>query len=215
MRKAINENRTVQLVLIGVLALAGGLMLLKAQGGGETAAAPADATAPAPTAPATGATPAPATAAAPATSAPATTTAGATPVVSGAGAAAVPASLIPGPGLPKGLLSGYRNGKAIALLVRRAGGIDDAIVRGSVDLLQGLPDVKVYVTKARSIARYAWLTQGVNVTDLPALVLLRPRNLSGGQASASVSYGFRGPGSVLQAAEDALYRGPTDRPYHP
>ena len=35
------------------------------------------------------------------------------------------------------------------------------------------------------------------------------------KATASVSYGFRKAGSVLQAAEDALYRGPTDRPYHP
>ena len=203
------------MVLIGVLALAGGLMLLKSKGGGETAAAPADATAPAdPAASAAGAAPAPATTAA-TTAAPAATTAATTPVVSGVGAAAVPTNLIPGPGLPKGLLSGYRDGKAIALLVRRAGGIDDAIVRGSVDLLHDLPNVKVYVTKARQIARYAWLTQGVNVTDLPALVVLRPRKLSGGQASATVSYGFRGPGSVLQAAEDALYRGPVNRPYHP
>ncbi len=212
MRKAINENRSVQLALLGLLALAGLFMVMKAKGGGESTAA--EATAPAdPAAPAPGAAPAPATTAT-ASAAPAATTAAATPVVSGAGAT-VPTNLIPGPGLPKGLLSGYRNGNAIALLVRRAGGIDDAIVRGSVDRLGGLPNVKVYVTKAMHIARYAWLTQGVNVTDLPALVILRPRNLSGGNTTASVSFGFRDSASVLQAAEDALYRGPADRPYHP
>lgn len=214
MRQAINENRTVQLALVGVLALVGGFMLLKSKGGSgsETPAEPA-ATSPAtpgvPTDPgATG------TATDPGATVPAVAPSG-TPAVSGAGAASVPADLIPGPGLPKGLLNAYRHGDAIALLVRRAGGIDDALVRNSVELLRGLPGVEVYVTKARRIARYAWLTQGVNVTDLPALVVLRPRGLSNGKATASVSSGFRGSGSVLQAVKDALYRGPSDRPYHP
>jgi hypothetical protein len=206
MRKAINENRTVQLALLALLALAGGLMLLKAKGSGsEGTAEPATGTA---AAPATGA------AAAPATAAPAPT---GTPVASAvpSGAATVPAELIPGPGLPKGLLSAYGDGDAIVLLVRRAGGIDDALVRGSVDSLHGMSGVEVFVTKAKGIARYAWLTQGVNVTDLPALVVLRPRKLTGGKPTASVSYGFRDSASVVQAVEDALYSGPTDGPYHP
>jgi hypothetical protein len=207
MRKAINENRTVQLALLGVLALVGGLMLLKAKGSGsEGATTPATGTA---AAPATGAAPA-----APTTAVPAPTgTAVASTVPSGA--ATVPAEMIPGPGLPKSLLSAYRDGEAIVLLVRRAGGIDDALVHGSVESLSGMPDVEVFVTKARGIARYAWLTQGVNVTDLPALVVLLPRKLSGGTPTASVSYGFRDSSSVVQAVEDALYSGPTDRPYHP
>lgn len=208
MRQAINQNRTVQLVLLAVLALLGGLLLLKSKGGGSESSAAV----PAATSPATTGTPATSAAvpAAPTTGVPVTSTS------APAGAAtAVPAGLVPGPGLPKGLLPAYRHGDAIALLVRRAGGIDDALVRNSVELLHAMSGVKVYVTKAQHIARYAWLTQGVNVTDLPALVVLRPHKLSGGNATASVSYGFRDSASVIQAVKDALYSGPNDRPYHP
>jgi hypothetical protein len=211
MRKAINENRTVQLALVGVLALLGGLFLLKGMGGGDSSAATA------PVAP-TDAGVAPATGA-PTTTAPATDPATGLPTASTTAAPAsgtgVPANLVPGPGLPKGLVPAYKHGKAIVLLVRRAGGTDDAFVHSSVVLLHALPIAKVYVTKAKGIARYAWLTQGVNVTDLPALVVLRPRKLTGGKAVATVSYGFRDAPSVLQAVKDAVYRGPTDQPYHP
>jgi hypothetical protein len=208
MRSAINENRTLQLALVAVLALAGGFMLLKSKGGGESTAAEPAATS------TTGTAAAPTD---PSATTASTTTDPATgaPVVSGSTAVAVPASSIPGPGLPQSLLDAYHDGDAVALLVRRAGGLDDSLVRGSVELLHGLPDVAVYVTKARHIARYAWLTQGVNVTDLPALVVLLPRKLTDGVPTASVSYGFRNSASVVQAVKDALYRGPTDRPYHP
>ena len=213
MRKAINENRTVQLALVGVLALFGGLFLLKGMGGGDSSAATAPV---APTdagvAPATGAPSTTAPATDPATGAALPTSSTTAAPTSGTG---VPANLVPGPGLPKGLVPAYKHGKAIVLLVRRAGGTDDAFVHSSVVLLHALPIAKVYVTKAKGIARYAWLTQGVNVTDLPALVVLRPRKLTGGKAVATVSYGFRDAPSVLQAVKDAVYRGPTDQPYHP
>jgi hypothetical protein len=202
MRQAINENRTVQLVLLAVLAIAGGLMIMKVMGGGGNEATVTQTPLPSAGSSATAPTSAVSTG---------LPTAG-TPV---SASAAVPASLIPGPGLPKGLLSSYHHGDAIALLVRRAGGVDDGLVHSSVDRLSSFSDVKVYVTMAKHIARYAWLTQGVNVTDLPALVVLRPRKLSNGKATASVSYGFRDSASVAQAVKDALYRGPTDRPYHP
>jgi hypothetical protein len=206
MRSAINENRTVQLILLGVLALVGGFILLKTTKGSGSQSSTVTASA-GTTVPATGSAITPATGA--------TGTSAATPAASGASAARVPANAVPGPGLPKGLLPAYRHGKAVALLVRRAGGIDDALVRDSVDLLHLDPRVKVYVTKAKQIARYSWLTQGVDVSELPALVVLRPRKLSHGTPTASVSYGFRGAASVVQAVKDALYRGPSDRPYHP
>jgi hypothetical protein len=202
MREAINENRSLQLVLLGVLALAGGLFLLKGRGGGD------ESTAATPVAPVTTGTTAPSSI--PAASAP--VAGAAAPTTSGTG---VPPNLIPGPGLPKGLVAAYHDGDAIVLLVRRAGGIDDAMVHGSVEGLRALPGVKVYVTKAKHIARYAWLTQGVNVTDLPALVVLRPRKGNKATATGSVSYGFRDSASVLQAVEDELYTGPTHVPYHP
>jgi hypothetical protein len=205
MRTAINENRTLQLVLLGVLALAGGFILLKPGGGSEssapTASAPADS--------GVAATPAPLDGSASA--------GGAAPASPGAAqsAPAVPANLIPGSGVPKSLLATYRRGNAVALLVVRGGGIDDALVRRSLGGLNGVPRLSVYVTKAKGIARYAWLTQGVDVTDLPALVILRPRGLTKGVPTASVSYGFRDAASVLQAAKDALYKGPTHLPSHP
>jgi hypothetical protein len=212
MRTAINDNRIVQLALLGVLSLAGGILLLKTTKGKESE--PSSATP-------TVASPASSTATGPADSA-TTAATGATDVSSGSSAAPaagaappVPANAVPGPGLPKGLLPAYRHGKAVVLLVRRAGGIDDHLVRRSVGQLGLEPRVKVYVTKAKHIARYAWLTQGVEVSVLPALVVLRPRKLTHGTPTASVSYGFRDPQSVVQAVEDALYRGPSDRPYHP
>lgn len=205
MRNAINENRTVQLVLLGILALVGGFLLLKAKGGGGDESTPA---APA----ATGTT---GSAAVPAESQAAVQQPAVASAASSAGGLTVPVEMIPGPGLPASLLSAYRHGDAIALLVQRSGGIDDALVRDSVELLRALPGVEVYLTKAKGIARFAWLTQGVNLTDLPALVVLRPRNLSKGTPSATVSYGFRDSASVAQAVEDALYQGPRKRPYHP
>lgn len=205
MRKAINQNRTVQLALLGVLLLAGGFMLLtvtKGSGSQSTTATPSTAI-PAGTVTAISE---PSTATAPTTDASA---------VSGAAAVSIPSNVVPGPGLPKGLLPAYDHGKAIVLLVRRAGGIDDGFVRKSVELLRSEPQVKVYVTKAKQIARFSWLTQGVDVTELPALVVLRPKNLTNGTPTATVSYGFREAASVVQTVKDALYRGPTNRPYHP
>jgi hypothetical protein len=207
MRTAINENRTLQLVLLGVLAVAGGFMLLRGSGGSGS-----ESSAPTPSASADGgvaATPAPLDGS--------TTAGGSAPASSGAGqsAPAVPANLIPGAGLPKSLLASYRHGNGVALLVVRAGGVDDALVRSSLNGLNAVPKLSVYVTKAKQIARYAWLTQGVDLTELPALVILRPRGLSKGVPTASVSYGFRDAKSILQAAKDALYQGPTHLPYHP
>lgn len=213
MRTAINDNRMLQLALLGVLSLLGGILLLKTTKGGGSEPGSA-----APTA----ASPSASSAAGPAEAGGATAATGATDLSSGSSSAPspgavpqVPVGVVPGPGLPKGLLSAYRHGKAIVLLVRRAGGIDDGLVRRSVELLRLEPRAKVYVTKARDIARYAWLTEGVDVSVLPALVVLRPKNLTNGTPTATVSYGFRDAASVVQAVKDAFYRGPTNRPYHP
>jgi hypothetical protein len=206
MRQAINENRTVQLVLVAILALAGGFLLLKTTKGSGNSSSP-----PAASAGDSAAPPSPSTSTDPST-APSTTAA---PAVSGASAGAVPVNLVPGPGLPNGLLDAYHHGKAIVLLVRRAGGTDDNLVRGSVEGLKSHSRVRVYVTKAKHISRYAWLTQGVDVTELPALVVLRPRGLTNGVPTATVSYGFRDAASVVQAVDDALYQGSSKPYYHP
>jgi hypothetical protein len=208
MRNAINENRTVQLAVVAVLVIIGAFGLLKVTKGsgseGSTATSTTASTDPAATDPAT--------AGVPASTDPAASSSG------GASAAAVPAALVPGPGLPKSLIPSYDHGKAIVLFIRRDGGIDDGLVHAAVDRLASSslsPDIKVYVTRAKGIARYAWLTQGVDVTELPALVVLLPKSRTKGAPTATVSYGFRDSASVLQAVEDALYRGPENRPYHP
>jgi hypothetical protein len=214
MRKAINENRTVQLVLLGVLVLAAGLFLLKGKGGSSTSstAAPAGTSATGTAAaPSTGTTTATTGAVDPSTGLPVSSTA--TAPASGGGA--VPVNLIPGPGLPKSLIPAWKGGDAIVVLIRRAGGIDDNFVHNSVDRLQSESGVKVYVARAKEVSRYAWLTQGVDVTELPALIVLRPAKLTNNKPQASVSYGFRGPQSVVQAVRDQLYKGPTNEPYHP
>jgi hypothetical protein len=213
MRQAINENRTVQLVLLGVLVLAAGVFLLKGKGGGSsssTSTAPTG-TAAAPGTTGTVTTPATAGAVDPTTGLPVSSS-GTAPV---SGGGAVPVNLVPGPGLPKSLIPAWKGGDAIVVLVRRAGGVDDNRVHRTVSAVEAEGGVKVYVTTAKHIARYAWLTQGVDVTELPALIVLRPHDLTKGTPVASVSYGFRGPRSVVQAVRDQLYKGPTNEPYHP
>jgi hypothetical protein len=218
MREKINQNRTVQLALLGVLLLGGGFLFMKVTSGSgsQSAAAPATSSA-TPGATGSGSTDSGGVAAtaAPLDGSVSASSAGSASSGSAGSAPAVPANLIPGPSLPKSLLASYKRGDGVALLVMRAGGIDDAMVRRSVELLHGVRGLSVYSTKAQHIARYAWITQGVNLTDLPALVVLLPRKLSKGVPTASVSYGFRDAASVLQAAKDALYRGPTHLSYHP
>ena len=205
MRQAINENRTVQIGLIAVLALVGIVAFMissKGKGNPNTVPATGATSSTTVTPPATG------------TTTPATGTAAPTSTPAAGGASFVPVSMVPGPGLPKSMLAAYHGDETIALYVRRAGGIDDARVKRNVERLRAIPGVKVYVTTAEHIARYTWLTQAVDVTELPALIVVSPRSLTGGHPTATVSYGFRGPQSVAQAVRDAVYKGPT-LPYHP
>ena len=71
------------------------------------------------------------------------------------------------------------------------------------------------MTNAGHIARYARITQGVDVNRVPALIVLGRAPHATGRPTATVSYGFRGPDSVDQAVRDALYKGPTNLPYYP
>ena len=202
MRKALNENRTVQLVLIGVtLVAAGVLMVARMQSGGADTAT----SSPAATAPEAGLGSATGSADAAALAATSTSAATAAPVSGVATGSSVPTELLPPP--PADLLRAYSRGDAIALLVVRGGGIEDALVRGYLRGLEGQSGVAVYATRAEHIARYASLTQGVNVNRVPALVVVKPRRLSGAQPRATVSYGFRSAQSIVQAVHDALYDG--------
>jgi hypothetical protein len=102
----------------------------------------------------------------------------------------------------------------VVLLIVHDGGIDDHLVARSARLLESVPGIALFVVPAKQIARYAAITLGVDVSQVPALVVMRPRKLSGGSPEASVDYGFQTPQSVAQAVIDARYKGPEET-YHP
>lgn len=232
MRKALNDNPMVQLGVLGLLALVVGFVLITQMNKGassSSSSSPASSSE-ASVAPGTDATPtdsgatatppADSTATTPQATTPASTTdtGTASPVApsTGASAAAPPAGFVAGPGLPEPVVSAYKDNQAVVLLVVRRGGIDDEAVKRSVEGMSGLPDVALFVTNAGHVSRYSRIASGVTLDRVPALIVLRPRNLThGGMPEALVSYGFRGPDSVAQAIHDALYKGRTDLPYYP
>lgn len=217
MRKALNDNPMVQIAVVGVLILVVGLFMmmnLKKKDPGSSSTASSATPAVSSSSPA-GATPAPAGAtatpgvsAAPSVPAPAASASTTSGTVS-------PDALIPGPGLPKDVVDAWKGGDAIALLIVRGGGIDDRLVRGSVEGLSGDSGVAVFVARAKDVARYSRITQGVGLDRAPALIVVRPRKESGSVPEAQVSYGFRDSQSVVQAVHDALYRGQDNLPYSP
>ena len=212
MRDAINNNPVVQIAVLGVLVALVGIFMMtnlkkKDEGGPPTSTSSAQLSTPAGTVdlnvevtPSAGAT-----------------AAGSASTAGGAstGGTVTPEALIPGPGLPKDVIDAWKGGDAIVLLIVRGAGIDDRLVRGSVEALNGDPGVSVFVTRAAGIARYSRITQAVGVSRVPALVVVRPREATGSVPEAAVTYGFRNSQSVVQAVHDALYTGRDDLPYSP
>ena len=208
MRKAINEN---QVVLIGILVVvAGFLFMTRIAGGGEESSTPAATTPAAPT-------PTTTTPAAKADSAPpaAETQAGSQPEPSTEAPAGGDA-FVAGPGLPEPVAAAYDRGETVVLLVVRQRGIDDRKVEADVRSRAGLGDTALFVTRAKGIAKYSRIAQGVQVDRVPAMVVIQPKRLTEGPLpEASVSYGYRGPQSIEQAVRDALYEGRENIPYYP
>ncbi|HKH41122.1 MAG TPA: hypothetical protein VKA41_04640 [Solirubrobacterales bacterium] len=214
MREALNSNPVVQLTVIGVLVVVAGLFFMmnmkKEDSGSPAASSAASATS---------------GSVAPGTTSPTTASPDGTVPGGAAGSASyaplpstgtvTPDALIPGPGLPAPVVKAWKGGDAIVLLVIRGGGIDDRLVRGSVQSLSGQGGVSVFVTRAKEVARYSRITQGVGVSQAPALVVIRPSRESGSVPEAQVSYGFRNSQSVVQAVDDALYNGRDNLPYSP
>jgi hypothetical protein len=210
-RKALNENPLAQMAVLGLLAVIVGFLLLTQMGHKSESSATSATTSGAPNS--TSAS----TASSSATTPPATGSTAAPPTTvppAGAATGAV-GEFVAGPGLPAPVVKAYADDKAVVLFVFRHRGVDDAAVRASVERLRGRSDLAVFVTHAAHIARYARITEGVDVNRVPALIVLRPRHLAHGTPTASVSYGFRGPDSVDQAIRNALYKGPSNLPYYP
>lgn len=206
MREKLNENPMAQVALVGVLVVMAAVFFLKASGGGaeEEAAAPTEATVAVAgtevSGTATGATPGEAVE-------------GALEAAGEAGVSAAP-SAVPTPPPPRPLANAYDAGKTVVLLIVDPGGIDDKLVARSTVLLAASPDVALFVVPDRQIARYAAVTIGLDVNRVPALVVMKPKRLSRGTPQATVEYGFQTPQGVVQAVEDAAYRGP-EVAYHP
>ena len=206
MRKALNENPMVQLAVIGVCAVAFAVILFTSVLKKDDTSAPATTTA----------TPTATTTAAPSSDPAAASSSSATPApvspdtsaVTPPAAGGSPADgLLPSKGLPENLLVAFAKNQTIALLVVDPKGLADKQLEQFTDTLRARDDVELFVVNVRDIAKYARVTAGVSVSRTPALVVVRPRKLTGSVPTATVSYGFRGPRSVNQAVDDALYKG--------
>ena len=210
MREKLNENPIAQVALVGVLVAAAAFFFLSSSGGEEEeeAVAPTEATVAVAgtevSGTATGATPGVAVEDA---------VESALEAAGEAGASAAP-SAMPTPSPPRPLAAAYDAGKTVVLLIVHPGGIDDKLVTRSSLLLAPYRDVALFVVPDRQIARYAAITIGLDVNRVPALVVMRPKRLSGGTPQASVDYGFQTSQGVVQAVLDASYRGP-EVTYHP
>ena len=196
MRQKLNENPLAQVAMIAVL-LAAAFFLLTSMGqGGESE-------------PEAAAEPAAATATTLSTTAP--TTEVPTTEIPTVGAAP---STLAAPPPPQAVTAAWNSGETVVILFVRNGGIDDRMMRTATKRLSAVPGVAVFVVPAQRIARYASIAEGVGVNRVPALVVLRPKGVGKGAATASVSYGFQGAQSIVQAVIDANYKG-RSLTYHP
>lgn len=213
MRKALNENPMVQLAVLGVCAIVFAVILFtsvlkKDEQPAATTTSPAATTTSDPAASsdpsASASTPSPSAGSSASGTAPATPeTDTVTPPAGGATAD----GLLPSKGLPEDVLVAFARNKAIALLVVDPKGLSDKQLEQFTDTLRSRDDVEVFVVNVKDIAKYARITAGVSVSRTPALVVVRPRKLTDSTPTAAVSYGFRGPRSINQAIDDAVYKG--------
>jgi hypothetical protein len=203
MRQKLNENPLLQVAVIGVLLVLAGVFVLSSMGGGggeeETSTATAGA--------ASVATPSGS-----ATVAATVTSPTSAPPTSSAPPPSVPP--LPAPPLPRPLLAAFAENRTVVLLIVKRAGIDDALTTAGALPLALKRDVALFTVPAAKIARYTAITQAVDVSRVPALVVVRPRRLDHGAVTASVSYGFQSPQSIAQAVIDASYEGRT-LSYHP
>jgi hypothetical protein len=218
LRKVLNDNPIAQVAILGVLALVVGFLLITRMSGKESSSSSDTSATAASVAPGTETstpTPADSTATAVPDASATESVAPAAPSTGAVAEAAAAGKFVAGPGLPLPVVQASGANKVVVLLVVRRKGIDDEAVRASVENLGGVADVALFVTNAGHISRYSRIATGVNVDRVPALIVLKQRELTEGTPVATVSYGFRGPDSVAQAVRDALYKGPTNQPYYP
>jgi hypothetical protein len=194
MREKLNENPMAQVALIGVLLVVAAVFLLGKAGGGSEEEEGGESAA--------------GTAAV--ASAAAELEASGEPIdlpAPGSGPGSPPAP-------PRAVVAAHEAGSTVAVLFVRDGGIDDRLVKGAVRRLDASGGVTTFVVPSSELAKYVTIAQGVDLSRVPALVVIRPKSLSHGADAASVHYGFQSSQSIVQAVVDARYRGGT-LAYHP
>jgi hypothetical protein len=202
-RQKLNESQAAQVGLVAVLVVIAIVFFMKSSGGEEEelAAGPTVATVNGSTA--TGATPGEAVETA----------------ISGieegaAGATAEIPAAVPPPPPPPEFTAAYDSGATVVLLVVNDAGIDDRLTAQAADAVEGVAGSTLIQVPVKQLPRYAGVTLGLAVNRVPALVVVRPKRLSGGVPQATVDYGFQTRQSVVQAVLDASYAGP-EASYHP
>jgi hypothetical protein len=203
MRQKLNENPMAQVAIVAVLLVVVGVFVISSMGGGEEEAESTTTTSSAEVTTPEG-------------SAAITSTVTTTGIpVEGASAAIAATPTVPAPPLPQPLQRAFAGNRTVVLLIAKKGGVDDGLATvAAVSGLASMQGVSTFVVPVDRVARYAAITQGVELNRVPALVVLRPKELDGGSPSASVSYGYQSPQSVVQAVVDARYHGHTIE-YHP
>jgi hypothetical protein len=210
-REKLNESKAAQIGLVAVLVVVAAIFFLKSSGGGEEGSEVEETTVTIESGGETLSVSAP------------TPTAGAAP----AGMGELPTSVPAAKPLPRRFTAAYEAGKTVTLLVVHDGGIDDAYTKLALketarvaNIATGrgpaaVAPIEVIVVPAKQISRYASVTVGLNVNQLPALIMMRPKALSNGTPQASVLYGYQSPESIIVGLLDASYNGPENRTYHP
>lgn len=210
MREALNDNPIAQVGLVLVLVAVVAFMFLKPGGGEEESAAPEASVS-------VGGTEMSqqevASAAGEVVEGAVETAIESGAVGGGAAAGELPTS-VPAPPPPREFTAAYDSGKTVALLVVHDGGIDDRLTALAATALTAMPEVVLIPVPVRKLPRYASVTVGLDLNRVPALIVMRPKALSGGIPQATVDYGFQTPQTLVQAVRDASYQGP-EATYHP
>lgn len=199
MRDKLNESKAAQIGLVAVLVVVAAVFFLKSSGGGEESGEVEETTVTIESGGETLSISAP------------TPTAGASPT----GMGELPTSLPSAKGPPHAFQLAYDSNETVALLIVHNGGIDDVYTKLALKEVARFERVAAFVVPSKKIADYASVTVGLDINQVPALIVLRPKGLSHGTPQASVLYGYQTPESVYRSIQDAVYNGPESGTYHP
>jgi hypothetical protein len=199
-RDKLNESKAAQVGLVAVLVVVAAIFFLKSTGGGESEGTEAESE-----------TTVTVESGGESVSISAPTPTAAAPTGMGELPTSLPSTKAP----PHAFRLAYESGEPVALLIVHSDGIDDAYTKLALREVARVERVAAFVVPAKKIADYASVTVGLDVNQVPALIVLRPKNLSHGTPQAEVLYGYQTPESVYRAVRDAVYTGPERDTYHP